>query len=220
MKRRGNKPYPWICIDNFLPESIVRAAARSYDVMDDDDWVKYGKEGDGQVQYCNHLGRDNIPSAALMVLDYISINFNPDTEFGFDTESFPDTEYYGGGMMLTPNRNNEGGHLGFHVDATTHGRHDNWKREYSAILCLSEEYDSSFDLEIRDDEGNSEMIPYKFNQLNVFKCSESSWHGLPEITKGLDRKTLGVMYWSKIPDKDIDNVRVKAKFWNEEKQAA
>jgi len=134
--------------------------------------------------------------------------------------AFPDMSHYGGGMMLTPNRNNEGGHLGFHVDATTHGRHDNWKREYSAILCLSEEYDSSFDLEIRDDEGNSEMIPYKFNQLNVFKCSESSWHGLPEITKGLDRKTLGVMYWSRIPDGDIDNVRVKAKFWNEEKQAA
>ena len=53
-------------------------------------------------------------------------------------------------------------------------------------------------------------IPYKFNTLNVFKCSSNSWHGLPEITKGMDRKTLGVMYWSK----DKKGNQIKAKFNN------
>ena len=56
-------------------------------------------------------------------------------------------------------------------------------------------------------------IPYKFNQLNVFKCSENSWHGLPEITKGMDRKTLGVMYWSVMTDED-KKTAIKAKFNN------
>lgn len=225
IKTREKEPFPWLTIENFLPESIVRAAAASYDEMTDDKWVKYGGDDSGQIQYCNQLGRHNIPSAALLVLDTIALKFDPNKEFGGFNEpmltdnAFPDTEYYGGGMMLTPNTNNEGGYLGFHVDATTHGKHKNWKREYSAILCLSEDYDRSFDLEIRDNEGRSTTIPYKFNQLNVFKCSDSSWHGLPEITKGLDRKTLGVMYWSKIPDEAIDNVQVKAKFWNE-RQAA
>ena len=51
-------------------------------------------------------------------------------------------------------------------------------------------------------------MPYKFNRLNVFKCSENSWHGLPKITRGKDRKTLGVMYWSK----DDKGTRTKAKF--------
>jgi len=111
--------------------------------------------------------------------------------------------------MLTPNKNGEGGYLGMHVDASHHGIHNDWKREYSAILCLSEEYDSSFDLKIHNGKEHG-TIPYKFNQLNVFKCSENSWHGLPEITKGMDRKTLGVMYWSK----DKKGNQIKAKFNN------
>ena len=56
-------------------------------------------------------------------------------------------------------------------------------------------------------------IPYKFNRLNIFKCSNNSWHGLPEITRGMDRKTLGVMYWSKMTDED-KKTAVKAKFNN------
>ena len=57
-------------------------------------------------------------------------------------------------------------------------------------------------------------LPYKFNRLNIFKCTENSWHGFPEITKGLDRKTLGVMYWSKLSEEDKTKEFVKAKFNN------
>lgn len=56
--------------------------------------------------------------------------------------------------------------------------------------------------------------PYKFNRLWAFKCSENSWHGLPEITKGFDRKTLGLMYWSIMTDKDKKAARIRAKFNN------
>ena len=127
--------------------------------------------------------------------------------------TFPDISHYGGGMMLTPNSNGEGGFLGMHVDAAIHGRHEDWKREYSAILCISEEYDSSFDCLLHD--GNNHIrLPYKFNRLNIFKCAENSWHGFPEITKGLDRKTLGVMYWSKLSEEDKTKEFVKAKFNN------
>ena len=37
-------------------------------------------------------------------------------------------------MMVTPNENGEGGYLGMHVDATHHGIHKDWKREYSVII--------------------------------------------------------------------------------------
>ena len=207
---KHNFTIPAISIDNFIPSnSLVRAASESFNTIDD--WVKYGK-GDGQIQYCSKLGRENVPLSAQLVLDYIATHFDPDKVFNSLTSNhytFPDISHYGGGMMLTPNSNKEGGFLGMHVDAAIHGRHEDWKREYSAILCLSEEYDSSFDLRIHNGEEHG-TIPYKFNQLNVFKCSENSWHGLPEITKGMDRKTLGVMYWSK--DKKGD--QIKAKFNN------
>ena len=206
----SHSPYPWLTIENFIPSnSLVRAAAESFNQLKTFDWVKYGGEKSGQIQYCSKLGRENIPASALNVLDYIASYFEPDVEMGFTTNAFPDMSFYGGGMMLTPNKNDEGGYLGMHVDASHHGIHNDWKREFSAILCISEEYDSSFDLRVHNGKKHN-TIPYKFNQLNVFKCSDNSWHGLPEITKGMDRKTLGVMFWSK--DKKGD--QIKAKFNN------
>ena len=202
------EPYPAMTIEDFYPsEAMVRAAAESFD--DVEDWVKYGGDDAGQIQYCSKLGRENVPPPALLLLDYIAANCNPDSLMGFDTKCFTDMSHYGGGMMVTPNRNGEGGYLGMHVDASHHGLHKDWKREFSAILCISEEYDSSFDLKIHNGKEHG-TIPYKFNQLNIFKCSESSWHGLPEITKGMDRKTLGVMFWSK----DVEGEQIKAKFNN------
>ena len=202
------EPYPAMTIEDFYPsEAMVRAAAESFD--DVEDWVKYGGDDAGQIQYCSKLGRENVPPPALLLLDYIAANCNPDSLMGFDTKCFPDMSHYGGGMMVTPNSNGEGGYLGMHVDASHHGLHKDWKREFSAILCISEEYDSSFDLKIHNGKEHG-IIPYKFNQLNIFKCSESSWHGLPEITKGMDRKTLGVMFWSK----DVEGEQIKAKFNN------
>ena len=160
----------------------MRAASESFDNVDDDKWVKYGGDS-GQIQYCNQLGREYITQECLLVLDYISTHLDPDFEFGYTTNSFPDITYYGGGMMITPNKDNEGGYLGMHVDAITHGKNKNWKREYSAILCISDEYDSSFDLVIR---------------------------------KGFDRKTLGVMFWSKMSDEDAEKLNVKAQFYSDE----
>ena len=56
-------------------------------------------------------------------------------------------------------------------------------------------------------------MKYKFNTLNIFECSANSWHGLPEISKGLDRKALGVVYWRISENDDIP--MVKAKFYNQ-----
>ena len=212
---RRDSPFPIISIDNFIPTlSLVRAAAASFDAMPDDEWVKYEASG-GQVQYCSQVPRCSTPEA-LLVLDYIATHFDPNTAFGgLTTHAFPDVSHYGGGMMLTPNSAGEGGYLGMHVDADVHGVRQTWKREYSAILCISEDYDPSFDLLVHDGADNHSRIPYKFNRLNVFKCSENSWHGLPTISKGLDRKTLGVMYWSVMTEDEQKIARVKAKFAND-----
>jgi len=206
---RIDTPYPALYIENFFPnESLLRAAAESYDLVDD--WVKYGGGDSNQIQWCNKLGRENIPSPALIVMDYMVTHFDPNKTFGLTENAFPDLSCYGGGIMVTPNKNKEGGYLGMHVDASTHGIHKDWRREYSVILGLSEKYDSSFDLIIHDGKKNHTRIPYKFNSLWAFKCSESSWHGVNPITNGYDRKTIGVMYWSK----DKDGKEVKPKFNN------
>ena len=208
---RINVPYPAIYIEDFFPNtSLLRAAAESYNSMDHDDWVKYGGEDSHQVQWCNKLGRENIPSAVLIVMDYMATHFDPNEVFGLTDNAFPDLSYYGGGMMVTPNKHHEGGHLEMHVDATHHRINKDWKREYSVILGLSERYDSSFDLLIHDGYNKNARIPYKFNSLWAFKCSENSFHGVDPITNGYDRKTLGIMYWSR----GKEGEEVTAKFNN------
>ena len=98
-----------------------------------------------------------------------------------------------------------------HVDATHHGIHKDWKREYSVIIGLSEKYDSSFDLLIHNGKDKHARVPYKLNSLWAFKTSENSWHGVDKITEGLDRKSLGIMYWSK----SEEGIQTKAKFNND-----
>lgn len=212
--RYENLPFPAISIDNFIPnESLLRAASISFDNYPDNEWVKYQAKN-GQVQYCSKVPRKS-SIESLMVLDYIASNFNPSDYFPkSDIKVYPDVTHYGGGMMLTPNENGEGGFLGYHVDALIHGVNKNWKREYSAVLCLSEEYDKTFDLILHDGK-NKFRVPYKFNRLNIFKCSEYSWHGVEKITEGMNRKTLGVMYWSLLSEKEmkeLDLEQIKAKF--------
>ena len=208
-------PFPAASIDDFIPSPLlVREAAESFDLIDDDNWIRY-REGSGQVQDCLK-GRVVTPTPSLLLLDYIATHLDLGSLFDFPTKNvFPDTSHHGGGIMNTPNANGEGGFLGMHVDAESHAINKNWKREYSAVLCISEEYNSSFDLLLHNGKQHA-RLPYKFNRLNVFKCSNNSWHGFPEITKGLDRKTLGVMFWSINDEEDKNNpLRVKASFNNE-----
>ena len=211
---RIHSPFPAAYIDDFIPSrALVRSAEESFNQVEDKDWVKYGVD-EGQVQRCTKNRQCTTP-ASLAVLDYIASCFDPNSTFlNLTTSAFPDLSYYGGGMMVAPNSQGEGGYLGMHVDAETHKENSTWKREYSAVLCVSEINDPSFDLWLHDGKDKHTRIPYKFNRLNIFKCSDNSWHGFPEITKGLDRKTLGVMYWSKV-DEGGKNLRVRAEFNND-----
>ena len=214
---RINSPYPAIFIDDFLPSSaLLRAASESFSDVASDDWAKYSSET-GQIQFASK-DRSLIPTAALTVLDYVSTHFDPNDVFGgLTTDAFPDLSYYAAGMALTPNSNGEGGFLAMHRDADIHGKNLRWKREYSAVLCVSEEYDESFDLRIHDGEQSHARIPYKFNRLVSFRTEENSWHGFPNtITEGLDRKVLSVFYWSKLadiaPKEKIPGIRYRSEF--------
>ena len=210
---RIKEPYPAVAIDNFIPSpSLVRAARESFKSVKTEDWVKYSKES-GQTHLASK-DRLYIPSPALMVLDYIATHFDPNKVFcNLTNNAFPDTSYYAAGMMLTPNTNGEGGFLGMHLDADIHGGNLCWKREYSAVLCISEEYDSSFDLLLHDGINKHARVPYRFNQLNSFKCSENSWHGVPKvITEGLDRLILAVFYWSYLGEQDRKKVRHRSTY--------
>ena len=202
-----DNPYPAVAIDDFMSPALLRAASNSYPNLDWDGWYTYdGNTSSNMALKMTTRDRQSITTPALAVLDYIATHFDPSEhfkDFGIDVDVFPDLGYYGAGMQLLPER----GFLGMHLDTDIHGGNKIWTREYSAVLCISEEYDSSFDLILHDGKKTHGRVPYKFNRLNVFKCSNAtftykheyeSWHGIPEpITSGMLRKTLPVFYWSK-----------------------
>ena len=200
-------------IDDFIPsESMVRSAAESFDHIAPEWWISYDDQSH-QTGKCSPPSRDSITPECLMIIDFIVMNFDPNKQTGLTNNAFPDISGYGGGMMVTPNQNNEGGFLGMHIDAESHKLQPTWKREYSTVLGLSEKYDSSFDLRLHNGKEHC-RLPYKFNRLCIFKCKKDSWHGFPEITKGVDRKSIGIMYWSIM--KSVEpHLSTKAKFNSE-----
>ena len=219
-----DKPYPAVAIDDFVSPALLRAAANSYPDPTWDGWYTYdGNTSDNTALKDTTRDRESITAPALAVLDYIATHFNPADyfeDFGIDIDVFPDFGYYGAGMHILP----ENGFLGMHVDTDIHGGNKVWTREYSAVLCASEEHDSSFDLLLHDGNKNHGRVPYKFNRLMVFKCSNAifkykheyeSWHGIPNpITSGMTRKTLPVFYWSKNKE-SVKGRRARAFFKND-----
>ena len=219
-----DKPYPAVAIDDFVSPALLRAAANSYPDPTWGGWHTYdGNTSDNMALKDTTRDRESITAPALAVLDYIATHFNPADyfeDFGIDIDVFPDFGYYGAGMHILP----ENGFLGMHVDTDIHGGNKVWTREYSAVLCASEEHDSSFDLLLHDGNKNHGRVPYKFNRLMVFKCSNAtfkykheyeSWHGIPNpITSGMTRKTLPVFYWSKNKE-SVKGRRARAFFKND-----
>ena len=178
-------------IDDFMSSELLRAAAMSFPPMNWEYWHKYNDKD--SLKFVS-IDRQTIPLPAQKALDHIATHFSPSKFFDFNSNEFPDLQYYAGGMHMLP----QNGFLGMHIDTDIHGGNLIWKREYSVVMCISEEYDSSFDLLLHNGKEQS-SVPYKFNRLMTFKCSENSWHGVPEpITKGLNRKTLAVFFWSKL----------------------
>ena len=211
-----DNPFPAIAIDDFMSPALLRAAANSFPEIGWAHWHTYdGNDNDNMALKVGTRDRLRITIEALTALDYIATHFSPAEyfeDFGVNVNVFPDFEYYAAGMHMLP----ENGFLGMHLDADVHGANKIWKREYSVVLCASEEYDSSFDLLLHNTKEYS-RVPYKFNRLMAFKCSENSWHGVPNrITPGMIRKTLPVFFWSKIDENEsVENRRTRSIFRND-----
>ena len=64
-------------VDDFIScESMLRAAASSFDTLPDDWWISYNSGG-GQVGKCAPPDRTKYPAECLMIMDFMAMNFDP-----------------------------------------------------------------------------------------------------------------------------------------------
>jgi hypothetical protein len=180
----------WI-IDDAVPPELLRAAIAEFPGPDWRHWHKYA---DGNAVKYGTRDRLRIPPACWEVLR--SLFALPIEELTGISGTFPDVELYGAGLHLIP----AGGHLGMHLDSDHHPI-TGWKREFSGVLFLEENVGGELVL------GETNIEP-RFNRLAMFRCTDQSWHGVPNPPR-FDRKTLSVFWWSQ---NESDRIRPAARF--------
>lgn len=205
------KPYPYIVIDNFLPEFILRKCKE--EVMDHDIWhydtIEWTQEFQQKKFYypSSHHNttleeiRTKLPITNL-IMDYLNspefISFLENLT-GY-SKLFRDPELVGGGV----HRIKRGGKLSVHIDYNEHPENQT-KRVLNLLIYLNENWKSEWggNLELWSKDLKTKEIEIEpiFNRAVIFAIEDAP-HGHPiplNSPEDVDRYSLALYYF-------VDNV--------------
>jgi len=201
------KPFPYIVIDNFLPESLLDDVLNEFPKAGNIDWQKFETTAEKKLASKHELQMGETTRLLLYQLNSSTfINFL-ETLTGIDG-IIPDPHFVGGGLHQIE----RGGYLKMHVDFNQHSKlrldrrlnlilylNKNWKEEYGGHLEL-------WDKDITHCE--KKILPL-FNRFVLFNTTEFSYHGHPEpltCPEGQTRKSLALYYYTNgRPDEETSN---------------
>jgi hypothetical protein len=206
---QGNKPFPYITIDNFFPEELIRNVS--------EDFPKYSDGEDPAVEgwFKSEINVQNrkierfelkLEPATQFLISYMQstafVRFLSDlTEI---QGLVPDPYLYGGGMHQTLS----GGHLSIHLDYNFNDQLNMWRR-VNVFVYLNEDWKEEWggDLELwnADKTAMEVSIAPIFNRLAIFTASEVSWHGHPDkmlCPPDRSRKSIALYYYTAIDGYD------------------
>jgi hypothetical protein len=190
------EPFPHAALDDFFPEELVRAAARSVP-KPDERWVR--RERDEAVKW-------GLPHEHLMpapVRDLIR-EMNAAPFLGFlqeltGIEGLVSDPYLEGGGLHQIQR---GGYLHVHADFNVHSR-TKLLRRLNLLLFLNEDWDESYGghLELWDRAMTRCVRSYLpvFNRAVVFNVTDDAWHGHPyplTCPEGRSRCSIALYYYT------------------------
>jgi len=192
------KPFRFLVVDNFLPESQFALAASVFPEPEAPMWLKYRSGAEN-----NKLQSQNFQLVDADLRNVLKLLNEPHfVEWLSNVTSIdgliPDPEYHGGGLHQTL----KGGHLGIHVDYNKHTT-QGWHRRLNAILYFNEKWEESWGGSLEfwnaDVSERVQMIAPLGNRLVVFETTETSWHGHPDPLNppiGITRKSIATYYYS------------------------
>lgn len=192
------RPFPHLVIDNFLPDDVAAACARSFPFSDANTWTNYLHVNEKKFGLDK---RNSIPPTLLdLVSNLQSLDF---TKSLSSLTSIPgliaDEDLTGGGLhQIHP-----GGFLNIHSDFLIHPHKHNLERRINLILFLSPDWKSEYggNLEFWDKEMTAciTRVEPRFNRCVIFTTDEYSYHGCPELLRGpegFSRKSLALYYYT------------------------
>jgi hypothetical protein len=195
---QSGQPYNHICIDNFLPEQVLRRVQAD---------LQYLGEGNDSVTF--ERAQENLKS-----------QYNPDRLPRFSRELFhalnsrpfllfleemtgikgliPDPYFIGAGI----HRVGSGGHLDIHADFNLH-KQMSVERRLNVLIYLNddwrEEWGGSFEIWENDMSAKVKSFVPLFNRMCCFSTGSNTFHGNPEKVNhpnGEPRQSIALYYYT------------------------
>lgn len=192
------EPFPHLVLDDFAPESVLRAVAAGFDDMPDEAWVRYDDLDERGKRACNKV--DLMPPACRDFLALLSGTTVPAIcrwVTGID-DLVSDASLYGGGLHVTE----PGGFLGVHLDNERHPATDLARRLNLIVYCTEgwqEEWGGHLEFWDRACTRVVKRIAPLWNRAVLIETSAHSFHGHTQplaCPAGVCRKSVAVYYWS------------------------
>lgn len=193
------RPFPFIVIDNFLPNVIVDAVAGAVPGRTSPDWTKLPTDDQRGKRVLADESKLPIPMRALIH----ELNSGYFLRFLETLTGIPDlisdTKLVGGGLHMIE----RGGKLSVHVDFSHHPT-NGLNRRLNLLLYLSrnwqEEYGGHLEFWSRDIKNCEQKILPVFNRCAIFSTSPISYHGHPEglnCPEGMTRNSIALYYFTR-----------------------
>lgn len=191
------QPYPYIVLDNFLPEELAQTLHDQFLSPESSLWHKF--HNSKEIKYaCDGVEELQNESQDIInelldepFLEYLSALTGQD-------KLSADPYFMGGGLHYIP----QGGKLGIHTDFNFHP-HLKKTRKLNFLLYLNKEWKDEYGghLEIwdRDMKTCAARVRPVFNRAVIFTIDDTSWHGHPHpltCPEGEGRKSLAMYYYT------------------------
>jgi len=207
-------PFPYIVIDNFLPEFLLESCLE--EIKQHDEW--YSNQADWVTEYERNKFYYPTDSTDMgdfkmkvpitnMITEYM--NSDPFIKFlenltGFE-KLYRDPIMLGGGI----HKIKRGGKLSIHIDYNQHPD-KKWKRNLNLLLYLNKDWKSEWDgnLELWDKESWKKRVEIEpiFNRAVIFSI-EGAPHGHPiplNVPNNISRYSLALYYFTNEEVNDDD----------------
>jgi len=191
-------PFPWIVIDDFLPEAVAQGMLDNFGpaVADPENRV-FDRD---QERFKASYHPDTLNDYARGV--FYAFNSRPFIKVIENITGIsgliPDPYYLGAGYHEIGN----GGHLSVHADFNHH-KPLNLERRINVLIYLNKDWDESYggQLELWDTPMTTRvqsLVP-SFNRCVIFNTTSDSMHGNPEVVRhpdGVSRKSIALYYYT------------------------
>ncbi len=207
-------PFPYIVIDNFLPDFLLESCLEEIKKHDEwysnqEDWVgEYEKNKFYYPTYTTDMDEFKLKAPITnMITEYMNstlfIKFLEKLT-GFE-KLYRDPVMMGGGI----HKINKGGKLSIHIDYNQHPD-EKWKRNLNLLLYLNKDWKSEWggNLELWEKESWKKKLEIEpiFNRAVIFSIEDAP-HGHPiplNVPDEISRYSLALYYFTDEEVKDVD----------------